>query len=220
MEKIIRVTGEGKVNVKPDTIEVGLLLEALDKKYEKSLKMVDDKVMVLRSEMKKLGIEDVKTQGFSIRPRTNRIYKNNNKYENVFEGYETTHDIKISFPFDTQKLGDVVGAIAENILEPRLEINFTAKNVEQAKKNALKEGVQRAREDAEVLAESAGVKLSRILSINHSFGEVRISRPRMQEFMMKEEACYKSASVGSSLSEINVDDIKITANVTIEWEID
>ena len=37
MEKIIRVTGEGLVNVKPDTIEVGLLLEALNKNYGKSL---------------------------------------------------------------------------------------------------------------------------------------------------------------------------------------
>lgn len=220
MEKIIRVTGEGLVNVKPDTIEVGLLLEALNKNYGKSLKEVDDKVFVLREEMKKLGIEEVKTQSFSIRPRINTYYKNNNKREEVFEGYATSHDIVIRFPFDTKKLGEVVGAISKNILEPRLSINFLAKDTEVAKKNALKDAVTKAKVDAEVLAEAAGVKLDEILSINHSFGEVRVSRPRKAEFMSKEATYCEEASIGSSLGGVNVVDIKITANVTIEWKID
>ncbi len=216
MDKIIRVTGEGKVSVPPDTIEVGLQLSELDKNYTKSLEKVDKKVNLLKKEMEKIDIKDVKTQNFSVRPKINRTY-GNNIYKDKFEGYETYHSLKISFDYNTSKLGEVVNAISTSLSEPRLTISFTVKKLDGLKEKALKNAVENAKKDAEALALALGVELGEILSINHSFGEVRYSYPNSAEFMAK--SCEAECCAGSSLSEISVDDIDFSANVTIEWKI-
>ncbi len=218
MEKIIRVTGEGKAFVKPDTIEVGLQISGINKVYSKSLEEVDNKVISLKDEMKKIGIENVKTSSFSIRPRTKRVYERNNNYNDVFEGYETLHSLKISFDFDTAKLGEVVEKIADSIAQPRLSISFTAKNLDGVKEEALAFAVASAKNDAIALAKASGVELGDIVTINHSFGEVRVYRPREAE-LMADYACEGKMRAGSSLGGISVEDISVEANVTIEWQI-
>lgn len=217
MEKIIRVTGEGEKGVKPDTIEVALNLNGLNKDYSKSLSLVDEKVIALKDALKSIGIKDVKTQNFSVRQKVKRIYTRDNNYKDEFEGFETNHNLKVSFDYDTKKLGEVVNSISATIVEPRLNISFVAKNVEGVKVELLKDAVEKAKVDAQVLADAAGVKLGSIVTINHSFSEVRYDYPQNSEFMAK--ACRYGSSVGSSLDSIEVENIKLSANVTIEWEI-
>lgn len=221
MEKIIRVTGEGRGNVSPDTIEVRLGLTALDKSYSKSLEEVDKKVLKIKAEMKKLDIEDVKTENFSIHPQKRRVYGKANDYKDVFLGFETSHNLRICFDFDCKLLGDVVSSLADSLSEPRFNISFTSKKMEEAKSDALKSAVEKAKSDAEALAAAAGVKLGDILSINHSFGEVHFSYPRSANYDFAEEACLgkSAASCSESFRDMSVDDIKIQANVTIEWQI-
>lgn len=213
MEKIIRVTGEGLASVRPDTIEVGLSLSSVNKKYTKSISEVDEMVTAVKSELKKVGVEDVKTTNFSVRQH----YSYDGR-KNVPDGFETQHLLKISFDYDTNKLGDVIEKITASLAEPRLTLSFTSKNTDKAKEEALKDAVAHAKRDATALAKAAGVKLGDILLVNHSFGEVHVNYPARAEVLGEAAVSYESASVGS-FRELDVNDIQIRANVTMEFAI-
>ncbi len=221
MDKIIRVTGEGVVSVPPDTICVSLSVRVLDSSYSKSLSEVDKKVTLLKESLKKVGVDEknIVTQDFRINQRVDRVYQElTKKYKDKFLGYETSHLLEARFDYDTNMLGEVVAAISKADIEPRLNISFEVKKGREAlEEKALRAAVENARKDAQVLADASQVKLGDILSINHSFSEVKISRPApaVMEKMAYEEASFNSAS----LREINVDDIKFDATVTIDWEI-
>lgn len=221
MEKIIRVTGQGKVSVAPDTIEIGFRIIAVEKDYRLSLKKVNDKVEALKEAVTALGIDskNVLTQGFSVNQKTKSTKTLKGDYKDEVVGYETYHSIKVSFGYDTELLGKVIESISSTVAEPQISIGFTVKNQEGIKARCLDDAVKNAKEDAEALAKAAGVKLGELLSINHSFGEVRISRPARYE-MCKTSAVYdEERSIGSSLSGMNVEDLNFGANVTAEWEI-
>ncbi len=222
MDKIIRVTGEGVVSVPPDTICVSLSIRELDPSYAKSLAAVDEKVMLLKKCLAKVGVDEknIVTQDFRISQRIDRVYQElTKKYKDKFLGFETTHLLEVRFDYDTKMLGEVVNQISKADIEPRLNISFEVKKGEdEIKGKALKMAVEKAERDAKVLSEAARVKLGDILSINHSFSEVRVSRPAPA---MMEKMCYEEAAIGSaSLGSINVDDIKFNATVTIDWEIE
>lgn len=222
MEKIIRVTGEGKVAVAPDTIRVSLQVSALDKKYSTSLAEANKKVEKIKQAVLSVGIDEknIITSNFSVYPRTKSERKLSGNYEEVFLGYETQHNISVSFNYDTQLLGKVIDAISSSVAEPRLSIGFIVKNQEGIKEKLIESAVKNAKADAEVLASAAGVKLGDVLCINHSFSEVHIRPPR--QFEMRAKACMDSVcenSVSSSLSSINVENIDFEATVTIDYEI-
>ena len=222
MDKIIRVTGEGVVSVPPDTICVSLSIRELDSSYSKSLEAVDKKVTLLKESLAKVGVDEknVVTQDFRITQRVDRVYQElTKKYKDKFLGYETSHLLEVRFDYDTNMLGDVVNAISKADIEPRLDISFEVKKgKDEINERALKMAVDNAEKDAKTLAVAAKVKLGDILSINHSFSEVRVSRPApaMMAKMSYEEAAIES----TSLRGINVDDIKFNATVTIDWEIE
>ncbi len=222
MDKIIRVTGEGVVSVPPDTICVSLSIREVEPSYARSLAAVDKKVTLLKESLAKVGIDEknVVTQDFRITQRVDRVYQDlTKKYKDKFLGYETSHLLEVRFDYDTNMLGEVVNAISKADIEPRLNISFQVKKgEEEIKENALKIAVANAERDAKTLAGAAKVKLGDILSINHSFSEVRVSRPMPA---MMEKMSYEGAAIEStSLSNINVDDIKFNATVTIDWEIE
>lgn len=222
MDKIIRVTGEGVVSVPPDTICVSLSIREIDPSYAKSLAAVDKKVTLLKESLTKVGVDEknIVTQDFRINQRVDRVYQElTKKYKDKFLGYETSHLLEVSFNYDTNMLGDVVNAISKADIEPRLNISFEVKKgKEEIKENALKKAVENAERNARVLANASGVKLGDILTINHSFSEIRVSRPAPA---MMEKMCYEEAAIEStSLRGINVDDIKFNATVTIDWEIE
>ena len=224
MEKIIRVTGKGEISLAPDTIEVGLVVSATEKKYVKSLSEVNDKVHAIKEAVKKAGVEDkeILTNNFSVYPRTKSVKKLSG-YENELVGYETVHNLSISFAYDTDMLGKVIDALSETVADPRLTIGFKRKNIDGVKEQLLKEAIENAKADAEVLAMASGVKLDGVLCINHSFQEVFIHSPRNYDMAMAEYdgICRsKQASVGSSLSSINVGDVNFQATVTVDYKID
>lgn len=223
MEKIIRVTGRGEFSLAPDTIEVGLVMRALNKNYEKSLSEVNEKVEAVKQAVIKAGVEEknILTNNFSVYPRT-RSVKKLSGYEEEFAGFETTHNLIISFDYDTIMLGNIIDSLSNAIAEPRLSIGFKRKNTDGIKEQLLKDAVSNAKCDAESLAMAAGVKLGEVLCINHSFQEVYINSPRNYDMAMEELdfAHAKKASIGSSLSNINVGDIKYQATATIDYKID
>ena len=68
MGRNIRVTGKGKLSVKPDTICLAIEAEGVFPDYEKTIKESADQTKVLRKLLEKSGLsgKDLKTKHFSI----------------------------------------------------------------------------------------------------------------------------------------------------------
>ena len=218
MEKTMRVTGKGKLSVKPDLIRLLLDATKVCVTYEEALSSSSAQTEELKNCFEKLGFarSDLKTLRFSVDTEYENYRDENNVWKNRFLGYRFTHGMKLEFDADNERLGHVLYALAQTEGRPEFRINYTVKDPEAAKNKLLAKAVADSGEKAKVLAEAAGVTLRDIVTIDYSWGELEIvSRPV--------ERCMMSAANGTADSykmDIEPDNIDVTDTVTVVWEID
>ncbi len=222
MERVIRITGEGRVSVAPDTIELSFVVAENDMNEQTALQKADKKICELKEIFAKLGIDEkrVITKNFSINQKTKSVRNKNGDWEYLFDGYAVNYSMTVSFDYNTKFLGEVLTAVSASLDKTNIRINFTLTNQEGIKERLLASAVANAKADAEILAEASGVKLGKILSISHSYNMVRFdygSRGERCVSKMAERDCAM-ASV-DSFDNMNVDDLSFEANVNIDWEI-
>ncbi len=91
-------------------------------------------------------------------------------------------------------------------------MNFFVGDQESLRKRALADAARVARENAEILAREAGVKLVKVLKVNYGWAEVRF-RPMPSMDYMQIDACTASP-------DFEPDEVGDTERVTIVYEIE
>ena len=219
MEKTMKVTGKGKLSVKPDLIRLLLDVQKVCETYEEALRESTAQTEHLKDSLESLGFArtDLKTLRFHVDTEYENYRDENNVWKNRFLGYKFTHAMKLEFDADNRKLGQVLYALAHAKVHPEIHINYTIKDAEAAKNRLLAKAVADSKEKAKVLAEAAGVTLGEIVTIDYSWGEIEfISRP--VERCMTMSAKNAAPADGYSI-DIEPDDIDVTDTVTVVWEI-
>ena len=219
MEKTMKVTGKGKLSVKPDLIRLLLDVQKVCETYEEALRESTAQTEHLKDSLESLGFArtDLKTLRFHVDTEYENYRDENNVWKNRFLGYKFTHAMKLEFDADNRKLGQVLYALAHAKVHPEIHINYTIKDAEAAKNRLLAKAVADSKEKAKVLAEAAGVTLGDIVTIDYSWGEIEfISRP--VERCMTMSAKNAAPADGYSI-DIEPDDIDVTDTVTVVWEI-
>lgn len=219
MERTIRITGTGKVSVKPDRIVCDIKLSGLDSDYEKAVKRSADESEQVRESIASAGLDskEVKTSSFDVDTEYS-YYKDKKKgiETKVLDGYRYHHFMSIEFPNDNKILGKVLFALSHCPVELVFSIGYTVSDTESVKNHLLEKATADSRRKAEILAGAAGVKLGQILQIDYSWGEMKISTGFGE---MRNYA--KSVSVeGGYDIDFNAGDIDIEDTVTIVWEIE
>lgn len=217
MEKTMRVTGKGKLSVKPDMIRLLLDATKVCATYEEALAKSAEQTEELKNCFEGLGFArtDLKTLRFSVDTEYENYRDENNVWKNRFLGYRFTHGMKLEFDADNERLGRVLYQLARTECHPEFRINYTVKDPEEAKNKLLAKAVADSGEKAKVLAEAAGVTLGAIVNIDYSWGELEIVSAPV-------ERCMMSAANGAADSykmDIEPDDIDVTDTVTVVWEI-
>lgn len=225
MDRTIKVTGKGKISVKPDQILLNLHLEGVKKSYEETLEQSSMQVEILKDTFEKLGFArtDLKTINFNV--NTKYEYHRNRKQE--FKGYEFQHSLKIEFDADNKLLGKVLYALAHCSVSPKFYIDYTIKDKEAAKKQLLKKAVIDSKTKAEILAETADVSLGDIQTIDYSWEELNFITSPMFKRGMALSLCYDDEYEDAYEDEeesrydfnIEPDNIIAENNVTIIWNI-
>lgn len=107
MERTIRVTGKGKISVKPDTIRLRLIMEGIYPEYDETLQRSSEIVELLKELVKKQGYErkELKTLYFNIDTEYESYQAKDKSWKRRFQGYKYVHRMKIEFPADNQRLG-------------------------------------------------------------------------------------------------------------------
>ncbi|MGN1083500.1 MAG: SIMPL domain-containing protein, partial [Lachnospiraceae bacterium] len=135
MERTIRVTGKGKISVKPDRIQLLLTLEDVRENYAETLKTSAEQTEGLKDCFETLGFQrsDLKTVSFQTDAEYESYQDEKNNWKRRFVGYKFVHGMKIEFDADHQLLGKVLYALAHGTVRPELHINYTIRDTEAAK---------------------------------------------------------------------------------------
>ena len=218
MGRNIRVTGKGKLSVKPDTICLAIEVQGVFPDYEKTIKESADQTKVLRESLEKSGLsgKELKTKHFSIQAEYESYRDKHDDYKKRFVGYKFEHHTEIRFPNDNKQLGRTLYELSQCSVEVEFTISYTVSNPEDVKNELLKKAVEDSKTKAEILAKSAGVNLGEIERIDYSWGELQIVSRPIDKFMGKPMLFEAEASYDI---DIEADAIDVDDTVTIEWEL-
>lgn len=220
MEKTIRVTGKGKISVKPDTIRLRINLEETYPDYDGAMRRSSEVVEQLKELIEKQGYErkELKTLYFKIDAEYESYQERNSGWLRRFVGYKYVHRMKIEFPAENERLGKMLSALAHCPVEPEFSIEYTVADPEAVKNELLGNAVKDSRKKAVVLAEASEVKLGEIVMIDYSWGEIDFVSKPLREMSLRCSAEDEDDAVAYNM-DIEPDDIDMTDTVTVVWEI-
>lgn len=220
MERTIRVTGKGKLSVKPDTIRLRINVEGKYPEYDETLKKSSEAVELLKDLVEKQGYErnELRTLFFNIDTEYESYQAKDNSWKRRFQGYKYVHRMKIEFPADNERLGRMLYALAHCPVSPEFSIEYTIAEPEALKNELLGKAVKDSMKKAFVLAEASDVKLGKIMNIDYSWEEMDFVSKPLQEMSLRCREQNASYSAPYDM-DIEPDNIDITDTVTVVWSL-
>ena len=220
MERTIRVTGRGKMNVKPDTIELNIFVSKVYPEYAEAMEASAEMTEVLKAAAERAGFDprDLKTTGFSINMNYEGVYDEKGNWKNKFAGYRYDHNLALRFDADNVKLGKMLWELSDCGADAEISINHTVKDPEPVRNELLAKAVKDSRTKAEVLAAASGVSLGDIISVDYSWGEMQIYNRTVDNLTFRSNSKISMTEESFDM-DIEADDIHIRDTVTVIWEI-
>lgn len=218
MAKTITVKGIGKATAKPDYVEISMELESKHKNYDKAMSIAADNIQRLTETLCGIGFEkeSLKTTNFDVDTDYNHVKDSNGDYKSVFVGYEVTHNLKLAFDFNMDRLSEVLSAISKCSSNPKFSIDFTVKDATAINEEMLRCAAANARRKAEILCEASGVKMGALIAIDYNWAELNFHSKT--QFMCREET--RDLGIIGSAIDIEPDDINVSDTATFVWEIE
>jgi len=161
----LSVIGEGQIDISPDTayVDAGITVQNVRtvKEVETAINTVNNKII---EAMQQLNIpkEDIKTTNYSIFPDYN--YENN---ANTIRGYNGTVVISIKVK-DIEKASRVVEAATTAGANQINGVRFAIDKPELYREQARQKAIDNAKEQAQKLAKTLGIRLGRVSNIVES----------------------------------------------------
>ena len=205
----IRVTGDAQVTAKPDRVQIDIgVTTRADKSQEAATQNARQVDAVLAAVKKSAGPTAVlKTVNYSLSP----AYKYQNGHEPLITGYTASNVVQVTLD-DLTKISNVIDAAAESGANQVQGIQFTLRDQDGVRAEALRKAAAKARGDAEVLAAALGLKIVRVLSVEES-GAPRLPMMRTMSMAAGAVAEAKMATpVESGTLEVSAD-IVLTVEV-------
>ena len=214
--RTIHVTGKGMIRLKPDTVRVTIMLEGMEPEYAAALRRSASDTELLRRAIGTAGFarDELKTLNFNVQTEYEG-YQEDGVYRQRIIGYRFRHELLIEFPWDNERLGEVLAALTETALTPEIRIAYTVKDREAAKNALIGMAVADAKAKAEALTSAAGVALGGILQINYAIGENDFAVHPVLYAGAARKMCADNAAPEIVPEEITAED-----TVTIVWEIE
>ncbi len=221
MERTIRVTGTGKVSIKPDITIINMTFSDVLPTYEEALKASTNDVKIVKDALEKAGLkrESLKTTQFNINAHYESFRDEKNNYKSVFDGYEYTQTLRFKFPVDNKLLGKVLYQLSQISVNPKFNIYYGVEDPEAAKNELLGNAILDAKKKAEIISKSANIKLGDIKDINYSWIDVEFRTRSYDMYDNCEMMMCKCAADGFDV-DIEPEDIDKTDNITITFSIE
>ena len=162
----IRVTGDARVTAKPDRvqIDVGVTSRAAQSQdaAAQNARQVDAVLTAVRKAAGPTAV--LKTISYSLNPNY-QFHPNGG--EPTIEGYTALNVVQVTLD-ELGKIGAVIDAATQAGANHVQGIQFTLRDQDAVRAEALREAALRARGQADVLAAALGLKVLRVLSAEES----------------------------------------------------
>jgi uncharacterized protein YggE len=203
----IRVSADAKVTAKPDRvqIEIGVSTRATQSQ-EAAAQNARQVESMLAAVHKAVPAALLKTVSYSLNPNYEYHVSGG---EPTVTGYTAMNVVQVTLD-DLEKIGGVIDAAAQAGANHVQGIQFTLRDQDAVRAEALREAAMRARAQADVLAAALGLKVVRVLSAEENSPRFTpITRPMAR-------AAMSSASVATPVEAGTLD---VAAEVTLSVEV-
>jgi len=205
----IRVTGDARVSARPDRVQIDLGVQTLAPQSQDAAganaRQLD---AVLASVRKAAGPgAQIKTVSYSLTPN----YQYHSGGEPTITGYTALNVLEVQLD-DLARIGDVLDAATRAGANRVQGIQWTLRDQDAVRAEALRQAATRARAEAEVLAGALNLKILRVLTVEESSPQIVPVRSRMAAG----RAAVSSAEVATPVESGTLD---VSANVTLTVEV-
>ena len=188
-------------------IDVGVITHAATSQEAatENARKADALLAALRKSLGSAGV--FKTVSYSLNPN----YRYHANAEPIPDGYTASNVVQVTLD-DLAKIGaaiDTATAAGANRVQ---DIEFTLRDQDAVRAQALREAATRAHAEAEVLAGALGLKVTRVLNVEENsaqFVPLRVTASRVAGV----------AAAGPAPTPVETGTLDITANVTLSVEV-
>lgn len=200
----ISVSGEGKINVKPDQVVINFGVENIGKDATEVKKLNDETVDKVVKFIKKFGIptSDFQTTNVSL----NRNYDYDKKKYN----YQASQSISITLK-DILKYDSLMMGLVDNGINNITNVEFKSSKIEDFKSEARKLAIKDAKHKAEDYVSVLNQKVGKAILINDNT-QTFFPQPMFKGAMMN-----AMADESSPKQTLAVGEIEVTANVSVSF---
>jgi uncharacterized protein YggE len=212
-DKLIHVSGTGKVTTTPDEAVVVFAVETENADVKTAQQQNAERMDAVVNALKKAGIpeKDIRTAGYNIIPVTETdsrgLTTSKVKYYRVVNSLEVTMN-------DVNRAGEIVDLAVENGANKVNRFAFTLSDAKQQefRSQALTAAVAQARGDADAVAAAIGKTIVDVKEVNIGGSYVPLVYDSRYNMMEK--------AAGSAVATpLEVGDIDVTATVSISYII-
>ncbi|MGE4373457.1 MAG: SIMPL domain-containing protein [Xanthobacter sp.] len=189
----VRVTGEAVVSATPDMATFSTGVVSRGKTAGEAMAANTEAVSAVIEAIKSAGIaaRDVSTSNFSVQPQY--VYpKAGSREEPRLVGFEVRNTVQVTVR-DLSILGGLLDKMVQSGANEASGLSFSVSNRANLEQQAQVEAVKNAMEQAKAVAEAAGLRVTRIVSVEPSADAPMPVRP--VAMMMRAEADRKAVPV-------------------------
>ncbi|MEG1944651.1 MAG: SIMPL domain-containing protein [Oscillospiraceae bacterium] len=211
MEHTITVRGEGRVKKSPDLAVLEIVAVAESESYKEAAALAAKQKDALCEAFLALDFKrtDIKTTSYSSNVRYEYETDEKGLQKRVFAGYVCTHSASLSFETSPNMIASVLSAAGKSDVNVQLNLRFTVRDKTALDRELIAHACKNAREKAEIIAASMGVKLGKPAKVCYNFAD---ERPYSRTAFAKDNS-VRSARAQSEAMNITPDDIEIIDEV-------
>ena len=215
-ERTIKITGEAKKKYRPDRIRVDITYEDVFEDYALAMGVASGYTGIIKEQAALAGVDPslVKTAYFNVEQKKESTKDDKGVYRTRMVGYKAFVHYTIRIPVDNALLAELLYALRK--YTEGISFTYVLEDREKANDEVLELAVANATKKANLLAKAAGVELGELLSVDYSYGRIRVAN---------ECGCYdcamETAQDLGSAPEIDIDpeDLELSDCVTMVWAI-
>ena len=208
---IFTVSGEGKVEVKPEIAYVRVGMESNGSSVGQVQTEIDGVMERVIGALEELGIDrekEMETVSYSINP----LFDWSSGRQRI-TGYSASTQLEIKVR-EIDRVNEVVDAAVESGANQVGGVSFDVEDREKIEEEARKEAVEQAKRKAEAAAKAAGFRLGRIVNYSESSNGV-VPQPMYDRAMAAGEA---APELSSAKIQPGVEEIEIVVSLSYQIE--
>jgi uncharacterized protein YggE len=213
-DNVMSVSGTGKVKAVPDTATISLGVIAQGATAKDAQNAAAEKINKITAFVKGLGVakEDITTSQTGVNPRYD--YQSG---QNKIVGFDSNQTVTVKVrgvDKSSDNVGKILAGAVDNGANQVYGSQFTIDDPDSLKQDARKDAIAKAKAKAKELADAAGIKLGKVVSIQDGEG----SSP-VPPIMYADKAMGMGGSAEAIAPSVEPGSQEVTQTVTLVFEV-